>query len=96
MSKRIRKWYVDDMSTTHDNLAGSIATGKMVKEMRALLNLNSTAKWGQRVVKTSDYDELLQKFNSFNKSGRFLFTAKKNSECPISRMGTQEWVISSS
>ena len=46
----------------------SIATGKMVKTMKDLLKQDSTGKWGQRIVPTTEYPSLISSFNSFSKN----------------------------
>ena len=49
-------------------LLDSIATGKMVKAMREILTYDGTNIWGQRDIKSSYHDLLIEKFNSFSKN----------------------------
>lgn len=46
----------------------SIATGKMVKEIKALMEQDTTGAWGQRIVKLADMPVLQDMYNQFSKN----------------------------
>lgn len=49
----------------------SIATGKMVKELKALMELDTTSPWGQRVIQLADMAGVQEKYNQFSKNEMF-------------------------
>lgn len=46
----------------------SIATGKMVKEVKNLLTLDAAGTWGQRTITIAAHSFIMSKFNSFSKN----------------------------
>lgn len=46
----------------------SIATGKMVKELKHLLSLDNASPWGQRLIKANAHMNIFSKFNSLSKN----------------------------
>lgn len=46
----------------------SIATGKMVKEIKALMEQDTTSPWGQRVVQLTHMSSVQEKYNQFSKN----------------------------
>lgn len=49
----------------------SIATGKMVKELKALMEQDTTSPWGQRVIQLADMSAVQEKYNQFSKNEMF-------------------------
>lgn len=46
----------------------SIATGKMVKVLKEIVKLDNTGSWGERVIKSTYFDQIRAAFNSFSKN----------------------------
>lgn len=49
-------------------ILNSIATGLMVKEIKSLMELDTTSPWGQRTVKQTDMPTIQEKYNQFSKN----------------------------